>query len=136
MPLIAGAPRAPYSLRPVVFSFPALAAMGAQAPLGGPREIALACLLVLRLVADAGRGGVALTPEQRRTRAAHARHWLGAATLAGPMRAALVRLADATVPDQPAGMASALDSVMTVTANHLEPAARLELSKLAQALAE
>lgn len=109
--------------------------MGAHAPLGGPREIALACLLVVRVAVDAGRDGVVLTPEQRRTRAAHIRHWLGAATLPGPVRAALVRLADATVPDQPA-LASALDAVMTVTANNLEPAARLELGKLAQALAE
>lgn len=134
MSLTAGA-RAPYSLRPIAFPFAALAAMGARAPMGGPRETALACLLVARIVADAIDPASGLAPEQRRARAHAARHWLGAATLAPQARAALVRLADATAAERPDGMAVALDTVMTVTANLLEPAARLDLSRLAQTLA-
>ena len=109
--------------------------MGARAPLGGPRETALACLLVARMAADAVDPTTALSLEQRRARAHEARHWLGAATLAAPARAALVRLADATGTERLDGMAVALDSVMTVTANQLDPAARLDLTKLAQTLA-
>ena len=109
--------------------------MGARAPLGGPRETALACLLVARMTADAADPTAALSPEQRRSRAQEARQWLGAATLAAPARAALVRLADATAGEPPDGMAVALDSVMTITANQLDPAARLDLTKLAQMLA-
>ena len=109
--------------------------MGSRAALGGPRETALACLIVARLVADAVDTPAVLTPEQRRVRAQDARHWLGAATLAAPARAALVRLADVTGTERLDGMAVALDSVITVTANQLDPAARLDLTKLAQALA-
>ncbi len=110
--------------------------MSGRAALGGPRETALACLMVCRLVADACDAAAPLISEQRRARATGARHWLGAATLPGPARAALVRLADATAGDQRPAILSALDSVIAVTANQLEPTARLELSKLAQAIAE
>jgi hypothetical protein len=133
---LAGAPRAPYSLRPVAFSLPALAAMGARAPLGGPRETALACLMVGRLAADLLDGAQALALDVRKTRAHGARQWLSGTTLAPLVRAALVRLADATAAERTSAVADALDSVMTVTANQLDPAARLELGRLAQALAE
>lgn len=129
-------PRAPYSLEPIGFPFPALAAMSGRAAMGGPREIALACLLVARLVADACDTATPLSVEQRRARSAGARHWLGAATLTGPVRAALVRLAEASAAVQRIAIQAALGSVIAVTANQLEPNARLELSKLAQAIAE
>ena len=109
--------------------------MAARAPLGGPRETALACLLVARMAADAIDPAAGLSAEQRHLRAQDARQWLGAATLTGPARAALVRLADATGAEGFDGMAVALDSVMTITANQLDPAARLDLTKLAQTLA-
>jgi hypothetical protein len=47
-----------------------------------------------------------------------------------------VRLAEAAGSDQRGTIPAALDSVITVTANQLEPTARLELTKLAQAIAE
>ena len=130
------APRAPFALEPVSFPFPALAAMAGRAPMGGPRELALACLLVARLVADACRPGTALPAEQRRARAAGARHWLGAATLPVPVRTALVRLAEATAGDQRGPICATFDSVIAVTANQLDVTARLELARLAQAIAE
>ena len=135
MSQLAGA-RAPYSLRPVAFPLPALAALGARAPLGGPRETALACLLVGRLAAELMDPAWALSPDLRKTRALGARQWLSGTTLAPPVRAALLRLTEATATERATAVAEALDSVMTVTANQLDPAARLELGKLAQALAE
>ena len=135
MSQLAGA-RAPYSLRPVAFPLPALAAMGARAPLGGPRETALACLMVGRLAAELLDPERALSPDLRKTRAQGARQWLSGTTLAPPVRAALLRLTEATTTLRASAVAEALDSVMTVTANQLDPAARLELGKLAQALAE
>jgi hypothetical protein len=128
--------RAPYSLEPVTFPFPALAALSGRAALGGPREIALACLMASRLVSDACDSTAPLTLEQRRARAAGARHWLGASTLPAPIRAAISRLVEATGAEPKTAIQAALDSVIAVTANHLEQAARLELSKLAQAIAE
>lgn len=135
MSQLAGA-RAPYSLRPLAFPLPALAAMGARAPLGGPRETALACLMVGRLAADLLDSAAPLAPELRKTRAQGARQWLSGTTLPPPVRAALLRLTEATATGRATAVSEALDSVMTVTANQLDSAARLELGKLAQALAE
>ena len=110
--------------------------MGARAPLGGPREAALSCLMVGRLAADFLAAGPTLPQDLRTARVQGARQWLSATALAPPVRAALLRLSDATAGDRAGAVAEALDSVMTVTANLLDPAARLELGKLAQALAE
>jgi hypothetical protein len=110
--------------------------MSGRAALGGPREIALACLMVGRLVVDARQSAASLSAEQRKSRAAGAKHWLGSAALPTPVRTALARLAEATAGDQAHTIQAALEAVTTVTANHLEPTARLEWSKLAQAIAE
>lgn len=109
--------------------------MAGRAPLGGPREIVLACFLVSRLVMDAVKGGV-LTTDQRESRAQSAKHWLGSAAIPGQVKSALTRLAEATATGDRSAVKTALDSVMTVTANHLDSAARLELGRLAQAIAE
>ena len=128
------APRAPYSLEPTAFPFPALAALAGRASLGGPREVALACLVAGRLVIDSdGQDG--LSGEQRRLRAQRTRHWLGSVALPQPVRASLIQLAEATAGDDWRAVGAALDAVMTVTANLLDQAARLELEKLAQAVA-
>jgi hypothetical protein len=46
----------------------------------------------------------------------------------------LARVAECASQGDEPGVKSALDSVMTVTANHLDPAARLELARLSQAI--
>ena len=135
-PAIAGAPRAPYALEPTTFPLPALAAMAGRAPLGGPREIALACLLIGRLVADVVSGQSLLTEEQRRTRARNARRWLGTAAVPPPVRAALARLADAAAEGDSKALQEAMEGVMAVTANLLDPGPRLELGRLTQTIAE
>lgn len=108
--------------------------MAGRAGMGGPREVALACLVVARLAREAcGISG--LTAEQRRARATGARQWLGSTSVPAPVRAALVKLADASGGDDSRTVATALDSVIAVTASQLDPAARLELTRLAQAIA-
>jgi len=131
-----GAPRAPYSLEPTSFPLPALAMSIGRAPLGGPREIALACFLVGRLVRDAAQSDDLLTADQRRVRAQGAKQWLGSAALPATIRSALVRLAETTVGVDSNAVRAALESVMTVTANQLDSGARLELGRLAQAVVE
>jgi hypothetical protein len=128
------APRAPYSLEPTAFPFPALASLAGRAPLGGQREIVLACLLVARVVADASDPNAPLTLDQRRARAKEVADWLVATTIPGQVKTALARLAEGTSSDDRANLSSALGSVMMVTAGHLDPAARLELDRLAQAV--
>ena len=46
-----------------------------------------------------------------------------------------VRLVEASLSDDPGGLRSAVEAVMTVTANSLDQAARLEFERLAQAIA-
>jgi hypothetical protein len=104
--------------------------------LGGPREIALACFLVGRIVMDAASSAAGLSPEQKSSRALGAKHWLGSAAIPMPVRSSLARLAESTALGDRSAIKTALDSVMTVTANHLDSAARLELGRLAQAVAE
>ncbi len=130
----APAPRAPYSLEPVAFPLPMLAASIGRAPLGGPREVALACFLVGRLVRDAVCADALLSSPQRRSRAQGAKHWLGSAALPASVRNALVRLAEASVGTDSSAVRAAIESVMSVTANQLDPAARLELERLTQAV--
>lgn len=101
--------------------------------MGGPRETALACLVVARLVTDCGSNGL-LTPEQRLARAQATRTWLSAATVPAAIRVALARLAEAT-GEHPTAVAAALESVIAVTANQLDQGARSELSRLTQAVA-
>ena len=128
-------PRAPYSLEPTDFPLPGLAAMAGRAPLGGPRELALACFVVCRMV-DAVMADRTLSAEQRRARAQGTRHWLGAAAIPASARTALAKLADAVVGGDGAQLSDALAGVIAVTASRLDPAARLELGRLAQGIAE
>jgi hypothetical protein len=109
--------------------------MAGHAPLGGPREIALGCFLVARIAADVASGSL-LSDEQRQGRAQGAKHWLGTAAVPPTVRTALIRLAEASVQGDREAMKEALDSVMTVTANQLDSGPRLELGRLAQAIAK
>jgi hypothetical protein len=131
---LARAPRAPFALEPTPFPFPNLASMAGRAGMGGPREAALACLVVGRLVAETCAAGSILTTDQRRARAQSARQWLAAGALAAGLRAPLGRLADATADADRDAMRDALESVIAVTASQLEQGARLELARLAQAI--
>lgn len=133
---MSSAPRAPYALEPTIFPFPALATMAGRAPLGGPRELALACFIVGRMVVDATSGSGVLSPEQTHVRVQGAKHWLGAAAIQTSVRNALNRLAEATTTADSGAITAALETVMTVTANQLDPAARLELGRLAQSIAK
>ena len=130
--MIANEPRAPYSLEPNAFPLPALAALAGRASLGGQRETALACFLVGRLIASAA--APAADSERGRERLQGVKHWLGSAALAPNLRQALAKAAECASDGDKAGVKSAIDSVMTVTANQLDPAARLELARLSQAI--
>jgi hypothetical protein len=106
--------------------------MAGRAGMGGPREVAVACLVVAHLVRESCCGSSLLTPEQRRARAQGARQWLGAAAVPGGIRSALVKTAEASAGGAPTAVADAIESVIAVTANQLDQAARLELTRLAQ----
>jgi hypothetical protein len=128
-------PRAPYSLEPTLFSFPALAMLAGRAPLGGPREVALGCFLVGRIVRDCILSHQGFSLEQVEHRAAAAKHWLGSVAIQASVRIALGRLIDACAAHDASAVRSALDGVIAVTANTLDQGARLELGRLSQIIA-
>ena len=125
-------PLPPYALATTTFRFRALAALAGRAPLGGPREVALASYLAARLTDDA-RGGDGLAEPGRAERAHAARAWLAGMALPANLRAPFVRLLDATAGEKPA-LSAALDGVISLVAEYLDPPARTELGQLAQAL--
>ena len=103
--------------------------------MGGPREIAVACLVVAHLVRESCCAGLLLSDEQRQHRAQGARQWLASAAVPPGIRAALLKVAEATAGQTLAPVKGGLESVIAVTANQLEPGARLELARLAQLIA-
>ena len=109
--------------------------MAGRAPLGGPREVALACLLAGRIVRDALSMSGVLTEEQLQHRLTATKHWLGSAAIQAPVKTALVRVVEASFEHDRAAMRASIEQVMTVTASHLDQGARLELLRLAQAVA-
>ncbi|HLA90221.1 MAG TPA: hypothetical protein VJL28_07325 [Gemmatimonadaceae bacterium] len=119
----------PYALAAPVFPFRALAALAGRAPLGGPRETALATLVAARLAAGATPPAL-LAPPARAARAEAARLWLTSIALPAAVRGALLRLADASGTDDLRAIAVALARVTEVTAPHLDRGARSELDRL------
>jgi hypothetical protein len=123
----------PYGLSTPTFRFRALAALAGRAALGGPREVALGVYLAARLVQDA-LSEQSVFNTTRSPRAAGARAWLATLALPAHVRAALVRLIDASLEDG-IGMRAALAGVIGSTSTYLDVAARLELERLAQTIA-
>jgi hypothetical protein len=74
-----------------------------------------------------------LDPAVREERAGAAKHWLASVSLPAQVKPALLRLIEASNVNR-ATAATALRGVMTVTASHLDKAARSELDQLAEAL--
>jgi len=121
----------PYALSSPAFRFRALASLAGRAPLGGPREVALATYLVARLVDDC-LPDKALPAPARTDRSAAARGWLASVTLPGPVRGPLTRLVEATAGDL-REVARELATVIATTTTYLDGAARSELDRLASA---
>src|SRR4051812_32103985 len=123
----------PYALSLTSFRFPGLAALAGRAPLGGQREVALAIYLAARMAQDAlpDRG---VSDAARGERAASAKSWLSTLALPATVRPALLKAIEASA-GAAAGAGSAVRDVISVTANFLDSAARLELDQLAGALA-
>jgi hypothetical protein len=119
----------PYALTAHVFPFRALTALAGSAPLGGPRETALATLVSARLAAGAAPP-VLLSLTLRAARADAARLWLTSVALPPAVRTAVLRLVDATAVADSPSVAAALAKVTEVTAPHLDKGARSELDRL------
>lgn len=122
----------PYTLEPLRFSFPALAALAGRLPLGGGREVALAALLTARL-AQGASADAPLPPGDRAARAAAAKVWLASLALPATTRVPFVRCVEATTGTalQTAG---ALRSLLAAAGAHLDGLSVQELERLARTL--
>jgi hypothetical protein len=122
----------PFSLEPLAFPFPALAALAGRLPLGGGREVALASLLMARL-AQGVSGSEPMSAADRVSRAASAKVWLASLALPAPTRVPFARCVEATA-GSPLQVAGALRSVIAATGSHLDGPSIQELEKLARLL--
>lgn len=108
------------------FPFPHLAARAAAAPLGGPREAGLAVLMACRLAVEA----TGLDAQVRAERAAAGRQWLGTLAVGLPVRAAALRVMEATAEADPRPVAAALSELATAAADVVGPDGRSEIAAL------
>lgn len=122
-------PRHPFALDTPAFSFKALAALAARAPIGTARDIAIVAFTTARMADEVRPGG--LPADERQARALSARKWITTLSLAEPVRKAFVELIGATEQDGPA-TAAALRRVIEITGSQLDPAGRSELERLAK----
>lgn len=122
----------PYALPTPTFPFPHLAGLAGRAPIGGAREVALACFVAARLAADcAGRGA---DVAGRTARSAGAKAWLGTLALPPAVRGPLFRCVESTAEGSARVVGQELGEVAAAGGAYLDPASRLELESLVATL--
>ena len=124
----------PYSLATPTFQFPALAALAGRAPIGGDRELVLACLMACRLAAGAV-GPSPLPVVVRAERSGSAKTWLASLALPPAARTPFTRLADAAASEDHSALRSTLQRVISACRPVLDGASRQEVERFAAAVA-
>lgn len=125
----------PYALPAPVFPFRHLAALAGRAPIGGAREVALACFVAARLVSDCCDSALDLDEEMRAARCAGAKAWLGTIAIPSPVRAPIAKLAEASATADAKAMAGLVGSLAKAAESFLDAGSRAELDALAARLA-
>jgi hypothetical protein len=124
----------PYALPAPVFRFRHLAALAGRAPIGGAREVALACFVAARLVHDCCDPLLDLDDELRAARCTGAKAWLGTMAIPAPVRTPVAKLAEASANGRADTMAPLVSALTRAADAFLDPAARAELEALAASL--
>ena len=124
----------PYALSAPVFRFRNLATLAGRAPIGGAREVALACFVAARLVNDCCDPVLALDDEARAARCVAAKGWLGTIAIPAPVRTPVAKLADASANGHPEAMAPLVAALAKAADAFLDTASRSELDTLATQL--
>jgi hypothetical protein len=124
----------PYALPTPIFRFRHLASLAGRAPIGGAREVALACFVAARLVSDCCDPELALDERSRLARCTGAKAWLGTIAIPAPVRTPVARCADASTDADRQQMAPLVSALATAAAAFLDPAARAELDALVEEL--
>jgi hypothetical protein len=126
----------PYALAAPVFRFRHLAALAGRAPIGGAREVALACFVAARLVSDCCDPTLELDEPSRAARCAGAKGWLGTIAIPAPVRTPVAKLAEASASAEPTAIAPLVTALTKAAESFLDPPARGELEALAVRLAK
>lgn len=126
----------PYALPAPTFRFRNLATLAGRAPIGGAREVALACFVAARLANDCCDPMLDLDEDARTTRCAGAKAWLGSIAIPSPVRTPVAKLAEASANGHPEAMAPLVRALAKAAESFLDPAARAELDTLAASLAQ
>ncbi len=126
----------PYALSAPNFRFRHLAALAGRAPIGGTREVALACFVAARLASDCADPALDLDEASRAARCAGAKGWLGTMAIPSPVRTPVAKLAEASATADPAAMAPLVASLAKAAETFLDAASRSELDVLTARLAE
>ena len=124
----------PYALSSPTFPFPHLANLAGRAPIGGAREVALACFVAARLAADCAPALFELDEPGRAARSTGAKGWLGTLTLPPTLRAVLLRCLESTADGSPATIGRELSELAAAGSGYLDAGSRAELDALAAAL--
>ena len=124
----------PYALPSPAFPFPHLANLAGRAPIGGAREVALACFVAARLAADCSAAAPELDEPGRAARSAGAKGWLGTLTLPPALRASLLRCLESTADGSPAAISRELNELAMAGSGYLDAGSRAELDALVAAL--
>ena len=125
----------PYALAAPEFPLRQLAALAGRAPIGGAREVALACFVAARLAAEQ------LVPEDQRMsalaraqRAAGAKGWLGTLALPAAVKAPLGRCVEHSGEGARGTLAQDVATLLGAAEPWLDAPARGELQALARSL--
>ena len=127
-------PLPPYALPTPAFPFRHLAGLAGRAPIGGAREVALACFVAARLASDCAARSPDLAEAGRSARSAGAKGWLGTLALPTAVRGPLLRCLESTVDGTPDALGRDLAELAAAGAAYLDPASRAELETLAASL--
>ena len=124
----------PYALSTPAFPFPHLAGLAGRAPIGGAREVALACFVAARLAADCSDARPDGADQDRFARSAGAKGWLGTLALPPAVRAPLLRCVESTVEGSRAAVGRELAELALAGSGYLDAGSRVELETLAATL--
>ena len=123
----------PYALAAPSFRFRHLANLAGRAPIGGAREVALACFVAARLAGECMHE-IGEEQDARAVRCAGAKAWLGTLALPAAIRTAVSKCADLSVDGQATAVSKEVAALALAAATYLDSQSRGELDVLAVAL--
>ena len=126
-------PLPPFALAAPVFRFKHLATLAARAPIGGAREVVLACFVAARLAAEC-RGSGDEAASYRAERCMAAKGWFATLVLPAAVRIAIARCVESSVRGLAGTVAMEVTALTQVASSYLDSQSRSELASLATAL--